>query len=308
MNYIVQTNDLTKTIGDKQLVSNVNLHVKKGEIYGFLGPNGAGKTTTMKMLTNLWKPTSGSVELFGEALQPDSYEVLKRMSSIIEFPVFYDRLSGKENLELHCEYMGYYSPDAVDNALELLDLKSAANQIVKKYSLGMKQRLGLARAVITKPELVILDEPANGLDPAGMKQVRELLKMLSKEYGMTVLISSHILSEIEPIADTIGLLQQGKLLNEVSMADIRKQNLNFIEVGTNAVKKAAFVLTEKLHTQNFKILEDCKIRVYNTKSTVPELTRVLTEGGVPIDYIVQNAESLEDYFLKMTEAGAAKQH
>lgn len=308
MNYIVQTNDLTKAIGDKELVSGLNLHVKKGEIYGFLGPNGAGKTTTMKLLTNLWKPTCGGVELFGETLQADSYEVLKRMASIIEFPVFYDRLSGRENLELHCEYMGYYSPDAVENALELLDLKSAANQIVKKYSLGMKQRLGLARAMLTKPELLILDEPANGLDPAGMKQVRELLKMLSKEYGMTVLISSHILSEVEPIADTIGLIQQGKLLDEVSMEEIRKQNLNFIEVGTKAVKKAAYILTEQLRIDNFKILDDCKVRIYNTKATVPQLTKAFTEGGVPIDYIVQNTESLEDYFLKMTEAGVSTQH
>lgn len=307
MNYIVQTHDLTKEIGGKKLVSGLNLHVKKGEVYGFLGPNGAGKTTTMKLLTNLWKPTCGGVELFGETLQADSYDVLKRMSGIIEFPVFYDRISGRENLELHCEYMGYYSPGAVDNALELLDLKAAANQIVKKYSLGMKQRLGVARAVLTKPELLILDEPANGLDPAGMKQVRELLKMLSKEYGMTVLISSHILSEVEPIADTIGLIQQGKLLNEVSMEEIRKQNLNFIEVGTKAMKTAAYVLTEQLHTDNFKILEDCKVRIYNTKASVSELTRALTEGGVPIDYIIQNAESLEDYFLKMTEAGAAEQ-
>lgn len=307
MNYIVQTHDLTKEIGGKKLVSGLNLHVKKGEVYGFLGPNGAGKTTTMKLLTNLWKPTCGGVELFGETLQADSYDVLKRMSGIIEFPVFYDRISGRENLELHCEYMGYYSPGAVDNALELLDLKAAANQIVKKYSLGMKQRLGVARAVLTKPELLILDEPANGLDPAGMKQVRELLKMLSKEYGMTVLISSHILSEVEPIADTIGLIQQGKLLNEVSMEEIRKQNLNFIEVGTKAMKTAAYVLAEQLHTDNFKILEDCKVRIYNTKASVSELTRALTEGGVPIDYIIQNAESLEDYFLKMTEAGAAEQ-
>lgn len=308
MDYIVQTHELTKEIGDKKLVSGVNLHVKKGDIYGFLGPNGAGKTSTMKLLTNLWKPTSGGVELFGETLQADSYEVLKRMSSIIEFPVFYDRLSGRENLVLHCDYMGYYSPDAVDNALELLDLKSAADQIVKKYSLGMKQRLGLARAVLTKPELLILDEPANGLDPAGMKQVRELLKMLSKEYGMTVVISSHILSEVEPITDTIGLIQQGRLLKEVSMDEIRKQNLNFIEVGTKAVKKAAYALTEQLYINNFKILEDCKVRIYNTEATVSDITRALTEGGVPIDYIVQNAESLEDYFLKMTEAGTAEQN
>ncbi|MDO4272855.1 MAG: ABC transporter ATP-binding protein [Eubacteriales bacterium] len=303
MDLTIQTNDLTKTIKGKELVSGLNLHVKKGEIYGFLGPNGAGKTTTMKLLTNLWKPDFGTVELFGEPLRPDSCDVFKRMASIIEFPVFYDRLSGKKNLELHCEYMGYYSPDAVKNALELLGLGSAAAQMVKKYSLGMKQRLGLARAILTKPELLILDEPANGLDPAGIKQVRDLLKMLSREYGMTVLMSSHILSEVEPIADTIGFIDHGKMIQEISMADIKKQNLNYIEIGTSEVKKAAYLLTEKLHTENFKIFDGEKIRVYEDASTVAELTRTLTEGGVPLDYIVQNTESLEDYFLKMTGTG-----
>lgn len=300
MNYIIQTNDLTKTIKGKELVSGLKLHVKKGEIYGFLGPNGAGKTTTMKLLTNLWKPTFGTVELFGAPLQPDSYDVFKRMASIIEFPVFYDRLSGKKNLELHCEYMGYYSPDAIKNALELLGLGAAADQMVRKYSLGMKQRLGLARAILTKPELLILDEPANGLDPAGIKQVRDLLKMMSREYGMTILMSSHILPEVEPIADTIGFINHGKMIQEISMEEIKKQNLNYIEVGTPEVKKAAYLLTEKLHMEQFKIFDGQKIRVYEKSAEVPELTRTFTEGGVPLDYIVQNAESLEDYFLKMT--------
>ena len=148
MLYILQTDHLTKTIEGKELVKNVNIHVKKGEIYGFLGPNGAGKTTVMKMVTNLWKPTEGTVELFGEILTPTSYEVLKRMGSIIEFPTFYDHLSGKENLQLHCEYMGYNNPGSVENALEMLGLTEAAGKPVKKYSLGMKQRLGIARAIL----------------------------------------------------------------------------------------------------------------------------------------------------------------
>ena len=144
---IVQTNQLTKIIDSKELVKDVNIHVKKGEIYGFLGPNGAGKTTVMKMLTNLWKPTYGTIELFGEILTPTSYEVLKRMASIIEFPCFYEHMSGRENLNLHCEYMGYYTPGSVDNALKMLGLLDASKQQVKKYSLGMKQRLGIARAI-----------------------------------------------------------------------------------------------------------------------------------------------------------------
>lgn len=157
MTYVVQTNKLTKTIGEKNLVTNVSMHVKKGEIYGFLGPNGAGKTTVMKLLTNLWKPTEGSIELFGEKLTSTSYEVLKRMGCMIEFPTFYEHLSGRENLALHCEYMGYYNTGSIENAMELLGLNNTGKKSVREYSLGMKQRLGLARAVLCKPELLILD-------------------------------------------------------------------------------------------------------------------------------------------------------
>ena len=190
MSYILQTNHLTKIIDGKELVTDVNIHVKKGEIYGFLGPNGAGKTTVMKMITNLWKPTKGTVELFGKTLETTSYEVLKRMGSIIEFPTFYEHMSGKDNLQLHCEYMGYYNKGSIDEVLEMLNLGEAANKPVKSYSLGMKQRLGIARAILCKPELVVLDEPTNGLDPAGMKQLRDLFKMLCSEYGITLIISS----------------------------------------------------------------------------------------------------------------------
>ena len=222
---IVQTNQLTKIIDGKELVKNVNIHVKKGEVYGFLGPNGAGKTTVMKMLTNLWKPTSGEVWLFGEKLTPASYEVLKRMGSIIEFPCFYDHMSGKDNLQLHSEYMGYHTPGCVEDALEMLGLADASEKQVKSYSLGMKQRLGIARAILCKPELLILDEPTNGLDPAGMKQIRDLFRMLCSEYGITIIISSHMLSEVESIADTIGVINHGNMMKEISMKEISEMNI-----------------------------------------------------------------------------------
>ena len=156
MSYVLQTNHLTKNIDGKELVRDVGIHVKKGEIYGFLGPNGAGKTTVMKMITNLWKPTEGTVELFGQTLENTSYDVFKRMGSIIEFPTFYKQMSGRDNLKLHCEYMGYYSKDSLNEALNMLGLAEAADKPVKRYSLGMKQRLGIARAILCRPELVIL--------------------------------------------------------------------------------------------------------------------------------------------------------
>lgn len=300
MPYIIRTNDLTKIIGGKTLISNVNMHVKKGEIYGFLGPNGAGKTTVMKLLTNLWKPTGGSIELFGENLAKDSYDVLKRVGSIIEFPVFYEHLTGYENLKLHCEYMGFYKGGSIEDALEMLDLTAAAQKPVKNYSLGMKQRLGLARAYLAKPELLILDEPTNGLDPAGMKQIRELMELLCKEYGITVLVSTHILSEIESIADTVGMIQHGELLKETSMEEIREISRAYIELSAPDVRKAAFVLTEKLGLSNFKIFDDEKIRIYDKGASTQEITKTLALEEVEITGIGKVSESLEDYFLKMT--------
>lgn len=303
MPYILQTNHLTKTIDGKELIKNVNIHVKKGEIYGFLGPNGAGKTTVMKMITNLWKPTEGTVELFGETLTPTSYEVLKRMGSIIEFPTFYEHLSGKENLWLHCEYMGYYNPESVKNALEMLELAEAADKPVKKYSLGMKQRLGIARAILCKPELLVLDEPTNGLDPAGMKQLRDLFKMLSAEYGITIIISSHILSEVESIADTIGIINHGNIMKEISMKEISEMNTAYIELSAPDTKKAAYVLADKLELNNFKIIDEHNIRIYDRQITANEISKTLALNGVEISAIGKKAENLEDYFLKLTEEG-----
>ena len=300
MSYILQTSHLSKTIDGKQLVTDVNIHVKKGEVYGFLGPNGAGKTTVMKMLTNLWKPTSGTVALFGKALEKTSYEVLKRMGSIIEFPTFYDHMSGKDNLQLHCEYMGYYNKGSVEEALQMLGLSDAADKPAGSYSLGMKQRLGIARAILCKPELVILDEPTNGLDPAGMKQIRDLFRMLCTEYGMTLMISSHLLPEIESIADTVGVIHHGKMMKEISMKEIAETNTAYIELAVEDTKKAAYVLAEKMQLSNFKIVNDSGIRIYGQGVTTQKISRELMANDVEIASISQHTENLEDYFLKVT--------
>ena len=303
MSYILQTNHLTKKIDGKELVRDVGIHVKKGEIYGFLGPNGAGKTTVMKMITNLWKATEGTVELFGQTLENTSYEVFKRMGSIIEFPTFYEQMSGRDNLKLHCEYMGYYSKDSLNEALNMLGLTEAADKPVKRYSLGMKQRLGIARAILCRPELVILDEPANGLDPAGMKQIRDLFQMLSAECGMTFLISSHLLSEIESIADTIGVISHGKLIKEISMKEISEMNTAFIELTVENTQKAAYILSDKMNLSNFKIMDDSRIRIYEFSAATQEISKQLLLNRVEMTSITKHTESLEDYFLKLTGEG-----
>lgn len=300
MQTILTTNHLTKQIGAEHIVSDLNMNVSKGEIYGFLGPNGAGKTTAMKMITNQWKPTSGEITLFGEKLLPDSYSFLKRIGSIIEFPVFYNELTAKENLKLHCEYMGYYSPDSVEKALSLLSLSDAGEKKVKEFSLGMKQRLGIARAVITKPEFLILDEPTNGLDPAGLKQLRDLFLMLCKEYGMTFLISSHLLSEIESIAHTIGIIHKGRLVREISMKEISDNGLEFLEIKTSETEKASYVFSDRLHISNFKVFSHNRIRVYGKEVSSHEIMKALTENQIEIQGFQSQSESLEEYFLKVT--------
>ncbi|SFD39133.1 ABC transporter ATP-binding protein [Bacillus sp. UNCCL81] len=303
MTYIIQTNHLTKNYKGTTVVSNVNMHVKKGEIYGFLGPNGAGKTTVMKMIMNLIKPTSGEIIISGETVTPKSYEILKRMGSIIEYPVFYDKLTARENLELHSDYMGYYNKSAIDSALDMVQLKNFEGKAVKDFSLGMKQRLGLARAIITKPEILILDEPTNGLDPVGIKEFRNLFQMLSKDYGMTLLISSHILGEIEQIADTIGVIKDGKLVEEVLMETIRLQNTEYIELKTDDVKKASYIIKESLYITNFKILDDVTIRIYDMNTAQGKISKTLVLNGVLVESINKKDNTLEDYFLKKINGG-----
>ncbi|MBZ4221465.1 ABC transporter ATP-binding protein [Bacillus wiedmannii] len=297
MSYILKTNQLTKSFEGREVVSGVNMHVKKGEIYGFLGPNGAGKTTIMKMITNLIKPTSGEIEIFGEKLTDTSFDVLKRMGTIIEYPIFHDKLTAKENLYLHCEYMGYYDKKSIDHALDLVKLHNIENKKVKDFSLGMKQRLGIARAITTKPELLVLDEPINGLDPIGIKELRELFKMLCKEYGITLLVSSHILAEMEQMSDTIGIIQNGKLIKEVSMKSINGEQTEYIEVTVQDVKKAAYILDHNLGVRNYKIMSEQTIRIYEMKVTQQEISKAFIMNEIEIESINKKHSSLEEYFL-----------
>ena len=301
MEYVIKTTNLTKTFKQIEVIKDVNINIKKGEIYGLLGPNGAGKTTLMRIMTNLVKPTSGEVGVFGEVMNNKSYEILKRMGAMIEYPVFYDKLTGRENLELHCEYMGYHNKDEIDKVLKLVKLSGSNNKSVKEFSLGMKQRLGIARAIVTKPEILILDEPINGLDPEGIREIRELLKLLCKEYGITILISSHILSEIEQMADTIGVLSKGRLIKEVSMKELREINTEYIEIEIGNCKKATYVLENNLGIRNFKVIDENRIRIYDAKDLKNEVSKALIVNDVEIISISRKNTSLEEYFLKLTK-------
>ena len=217
---IIETNHLTKSYADFTAVSGINIHIPKGTVYGFLGPNGAGKSTTMKMFLGLTRPTSGSFVIDGMKYPENRMQILKEIGSFIEAPAFYGNLSGEENLDIVRKILGLPKA-AVDEALELVGLTQYKNKLARKYSLGMKQRLGLASALIGRPPILILDEPTNGLDPVGIHEIRTLIRSLPQKFDCTVLVSSHLLSEIELMADNIGILNHGHLLFEGTLDELK---------------------------------------------------------------------------------------
>ena len=224
--FIIETKQLTKKYKGQLAVSNVNLHIKKGSIYGLLGRNGAGKTTLMKMLLGLTPPTSGTFTLFDQTLTGHEKQLYPRIGALIETPGFYPNLTGTENLEIFARLRNLNASHTVKNALETVGLPFRDKKLFREYSLGMKQRLGLANAHLHHPQLLILDEPTNGLDPIGIAEIRDFLKTLCKDHGKTLLVSSHILSEIDLLADDIGILDRGVLLEECSIKTLKEKNDN----------------------------------------------------------------------------------
>ena len=219
---VIETKKLTKIYGEQTAVNSVNLHVKPGRIYGLLGRNGAGKTTIMKMILGLTPITSGEVDVFGQNIKGHEKRIYPRIGAIIETPGFYPNLTGTENLEIFAKLRGTPQPNAVKNALEVVGLPYKDKKLFSKYSLGMKQRLGIANAILHDPELLILDEPTNGLDPVGIHEIRTLIRSLPEKFNCTVFVSSHLLSEVELMADTVGILNHGRLLFEGTLEQLRK--------------------------------------------------------------------------------------
>ena len=230
MNYLIETMALTKKFKKHFAVNAVNMKVKPGEIYGLLGRNGAGKTTTLKMLLRLTRPDSGEIKLFGNDYRKEVNATYRRIGSMIETPGFYENLTAAENLSILARLRGKQRKDSILLALEIVGLERETKKVFGNYSLGMKQRLGLAAAIMHEPELLILDEPTNGLDPVGISEVRLYLERLCWEKGTTILISSHILSEIEQLAHTIGVLHEGQLLEEIAMTELRKKNRQYVDL------------------------------------------------------------------------------
>ena len=298
--FIIETRHLTKQYGTQKSVSDLNIHVKKGRVYGLLGRNGAGKTTTMKMLLGLTEPTSGEIELWGKPLRGNEKEVLPRIGSLIESPGFYPNLTATENLRIFAALRGVPSRHAVKDALDLVGLPYRDKKLFSQYSLGMKQRLAIALAVMHDPELFILDEPTNGLDPIGIAKIRTFIRRLCDEGGKTVLLSSHILSKISLMADDIGIIDHGVLLEEESLSALESKNGRFIHLGISDAAQAARLLETVLHTGQFRIDDDKSIRIFDTSLSLSLLSETMVKGGVALYDLHLCENTLEDYFRRVT--------
>ncbi|MBE6055757.1 ABC transporter ATP-binding protein [Clostridium sp.] len=303
MENILQTYNLTRKYGTTAAVDNINMNIKKGEIYGFLGRNGAGKTTTLRMIMGLISPTKGEYELFGKKM--GDREVFGRIGAIIETPGFYPNLTARENLDIHRRLMGIPNKEYVDEALQIVGLTNydIKKKKVKKYSLGMKQRLGVARALLHKPELLILDEPTNGLDPVGIKEMRETLLDLNKKKEITILVSSHILGEIQQLATKIGIIHNGKLLEEIDYKSFEKKNRHYINLRVNNDKKAITILEKSMNIRDYEVIEPNKIRIYEMLDKSNDVAKKMISEGIDVYEVNVMNDTLEDYFVRLTGGG-----
>lgn len=297
---IIETKNLTKKYGTQKSVADLNIHVQKGRIYGLLGRNGAGKTTTMKMLLGLTKPTAGEVKIWGKALQENEKKILPRIGSLIEAPGFYPNLTATENLRIFATLRGVPNRNAIKTSLDLVGLPYNDKKLFSQYSLGMKQRLAIALAVMHDPELLILDEPINGLDPIGIAEVRSFIRQLCDERGKTILISSHILSEIALLADDIGIIDHGTLLEEESLAELERKSSKHIRFTLSDTAQAARILEHSFNKKQFTILDDHNMRLHNLKIPVAELVTSFVHSGLEVCEAHTCEESLEDYFKRVT--------
>ncbi|MDC2867886.1 ABC transporter ATP-binding protein [Bacillus sp. BP-3] len=303
MSVIIKTTNLTKIYGNQKSVDNLNINVNQGEIYGFIGRNGAGKTTTIRMLLGLIKPTSGKIEIFGEDFFQNQKEILRRIGSIVEVPGFYENLTARENLLINAKIIGVHKKNALEEALEIVGLQHETKKLVGKYSLGMKQRLGIARALLHYPELLILDEPTNGLDPIGIKEMRKLIKSLAQERNITILISSHILAEVEQLVDHMGIIHEGKLLEEISLEALRKTNRKYLEFQVNDDNKAAMLLEKQFHIFDYEVHDEGNIRVYSHFGQQGKINKIFVQNDIDVLKIIMSEDRLEDYFTKLVGGG-----
>ena len=298
MNYVMETQNLTKKYQNVTVVDHVNLHIPKGKIYGLLGRNGAGKTTIMKMMLQLVSPTDGKIIMFGKDYREQVKDTYQKIGSIIETPGFYTNLTGQENLEILARLRRNVSKESVLHALEIVGLDKEKKKQFSDYSLGMKQRLGIAAAIMHQPQLLILDEPINGLDPIGISEIRQFLYELSRTKGTTILISSHVLNEIEQIADMIGVINQGKLVEEVNMQELHKRKRKYVVFTVSDPLIASRMLENRCKVRDYEIQEHT-IKIFEPEFNIGYFNQILVENQVVVTAINSCEENLEDYFTEL---------
>lgn len=307
MTKVLELNNVGKTMGKKKVVDNVSFHINEGEIFGFLGPNGAGKTTTIKMITGLLKIDEGDIFIGGKDVKKDFEGALSIVGGIIENPEMYGYLSGRDNLEIYGRMHGKVSKGRIDETISLVKLDNRIDDKVKKYSLGMRQRLGLAQALLHKPKLLILDEPTNGLDPVGIKELRDTLRELAETEGLAVLVSSHLLSEMELMCDRFGIIDNGKIIDMKTLQDIKNNDnteISAYELDVDSEEKAIDIIEAAIKTNTVEVNMDKKegkLRISAAKEEMAKLNKLLVTSGVLVYTIVPVSNTLEDEFMKITK-------
>lgn len=297
---VIQTRNLNKRYRGRSAVSNLNLEIAKGEIYGFLGPNGAGKTTTIRMLLGLIRPTEGSVQIFGKDLKKEKLNILRRVGSLVEYPSYYGHLTAVQNLETIRRILNV-PRSRIDEVLDIVSLTKESKRAVKGYSLGMKQRLGIASALLGNPELLILDEPTNGLDPAGIQEIRELIREMPQRHGITVLVSSHLLGEIEQMASMVGIIREGEMVYQNTIENLKNQASEGMRIVVSEPEEAiriavdqGFAGTLQQGVLQFPNLNDAQVAL---------LVKRLVDNSHAVYRVEEKKKSLEDIFLQVIGEG-----
>ena len=293
---VIQTMDLSKRYKDRWAVKHLDLRVDQGDIYGFIGQNGAGKSTTLKLLCGLARPTQGETLIFGKPVR-DSV-ARRRVGALIEQPGLYPDLSGRENLRLYAALLGLDSPERqVEEILKTVGLAPGEKKPVRHYSMGMKQRLGVALALLGGPDLLLLDEPINGLDPEGIREMRELLLRLNRDRGLTILVSSHILGELSKIATRYGIIQEGRMVEQITAAELEQKCADYLHLRTDQPQRAAALLERELRLTRWEMRPEGEIRIYEAVDA-KTVGQILTQAGVAVEEMGLHRQDLEDYFLE----------
>ncbi len=292
---VLELKNISKSYGKKTVVDNFSLNVEKGHICGLIGPNGAGKTTIMKMMAGLAAPTKGEMSFFGKSDNLDQYR--NRMAFMLESPIIDKSMNARQNMEYVRYVKGVADKKKIDEMLEFVGLGNVGKKTAGKFSLGMTQRLGIAMALLTEPEIMVLDEPVNGLDPEGIVEIRLMLKKLSEEKNVTIIISSHILSELSELCTDFSIINHGKQIENLSREELMAKCRSYYAIRTNDINRTAAVIEDKLGTKQYKVIHGDEIRLFDYLDNVEKVSKTITDNGLILTKFISEGESLEDFYL-----------